>query len=184
VPSLLGRRILTSLPWVLQTCIASLGLSSIQVYLVVRFKAFLTSRWQSCYGRIFGGQCSSRCDGSSSIVSDHILFDPKGLLEQTLVVACGCPLPTAGATCSFELTDSVVGFKPSYGSVSRYGMIAYASSLDTASLFGHDVEDVEDLASDAFSTLFFTLKASCMAPTQKTAPALMFSPLRSSRSRL
>ena len=33
-----------------------------------------------------------------------------------------------------------VGFKPSYGAVSRYGLIAYASSLDTVGVIGADVE--------------------------------------------
>lgn len=35
----------------------------------------------------------------------------------------------------------VVGFKPSYGAVSRYGLFAYASSLDTVAWFSHNVND-------------------------------------------
>lgn len=39
----------------------------------------------------------------------------------------------------------VVGFKPSYGRVSRWGVIAYANSLDTVGTLTHDVGDAEAL---------------------------------------
>ncbi|KAF1953653.1 glutamyl-tRNA amidotransferase subunit A [Byssothecium circinans] len=37
----------------------------------------------------------------------------------------------------------VVGFKPSYGLLSRWGVIAYANSLDTVGVLGGDVDSVE-----------------------------------------
>lgn len=36
----------------------------------------------------------------------------------------------------------LVGFKPSYGAISRYGLFAFASSLDTVGYFAHNVSDI------------------------------------------
>lgn len=41
----------------------------------------------------------------------------------------------------------VVGFKPSYGLLSRWGVIAYANSLDTVGILGKNVGDVEAIFS-------------------------------------
>ncbi|UWV78609.1 amidase family protein [Mycoplasmopsis felis] len=37
--------------------------------------------------------------------------------------------------------NGIVGFKPSYGAISRYGLFAFASSLDTVAYFTHNVND-------------------------------------------
>ncbi|KAJ3011467.1 UNVERIFIED_CONTAM: Trimeric GatFAB AmidoTransferase(AdT) complex subunit [Siphonaria sp. JEL0065] len=39
----------------------------------------------------------------------------------------------------------IVGFKPSYGRFSRWGVVAYASSLDTVGVLGRNVGDVESV---------------------------------------
>jgi aspartyl-tRNA(Asn)/glutamyl-tRNA(Gln) amidotransferase subunit A len=39
----------------------------------------------------------------------------------------------------------VVGFKPSYGLLSRWGVIAYANSLDTVGILGNGISSVESV---------------------------------------
>lgn len=38
---------------------------------------------------------------------------------------------------------NLVGLKPTYGAIPRYGVIAMSSSIDTVGIFGHTVDDVE-----------------------------------------
>jgi Asp-tRNA(Asn)/Glu-tRNA(Gln) amidotransferase A subunit family amidase len=47
----------------------------------------------------------------------------------------------------------LVGFKPSYGRLSRYGVVPYANSLDTVGLIGRDCEDIYQTFSISSSLL-------------------------------
>jgi Asp-tRNA(Asn)/Glu-tRNA(Gln) amidotransferase A subunit family amidase len=46
----------------------------------------------------------------------------------------------------------VIGFKSSYGLVSRWGVVAYANSLDTVGVFRRSIVDVKSLFSSFYSS--------------------------------
>lgn len=103
--------------------------------------------------------CDAWAHGASGENSDYgptknpwnIKYVPGGSSSgSAAAVSGGLSLVTTGSDTGGSIRNpanfcGVVGLKPTYGAVSRYGVIAMSSSLDSIGSLGHTVSDVETI---------------------------------------
>lgn len=114
----------------------------------------------SAYGKVLNAQDEKKVPGGSS--------GGSAVAVQADMCMLSLGSDTGGSVRQPADFCGLIGIKPSYGQISRYGLLAYASSFDQIGIFGKDLNDVALLLSLMCKT---DVKDSTMAnPAQDLFP--------------
>jgi aspartyl-tRNA(Asn)/glutamyl-tRNA(Gln) amidotransferase subunit A len=130
-----------------------------------------SSNENSAYGRVLNPWDRGRVPGGSSGGSAAAVAG--GLAPCALGTDTGGSIRQPAALCG------LVGLKPTYGSISRYGMIAFASSLDQCGPLTRDVTDAALLLGvlqgrDSCDSTSVGIEGGVEAPSRKDLAGLRF----------